>query len=239
MASKSIVIAQRFRGPPASANGGYTGGCVAEHIAGTAEVTLRAPPPLDVPLEVALCGDGNVELTRDGVLIAEARATQFELALPEPVELQTARNASARFIGFQQHPYPTCFVCGTERSASDGLTLFPGPVPGRKLVAAPWTPAAWLCDASGVVRPEYVWAALDCPSWFGHASFVDPVPPILLGRLAVHIERLPTGGQPCVIVGWSLGVEGRRILCASALHDAAGAYLAWSRATWVTLRAAG
>ncbi len=46
----------------------------------------------------------------------------------------------------------------------DGLRIFPGPVAGRPVWAAPWTPDASVTDGSGRVRPEVVWAALDCPS---------------------------------------------------------------------------
>ena len=40
---ETITIARRFRGPPNSGNGGYVCGMLARHIAGAAEVMLRAP----------------------------------------------------------------------------------------------------------------------------------------------------------------------------------------------------
>ena len=43
----SVIIDKRYRGPPNSGNGGYVCGRLARHIPGGAEVTLRAPPPLD------------------------------------------------------------------------------------------------------------------------------------------------------------------------------------------------
>jgi hypothetical protein len=235
--TRSISIERRFCGPPTSGNGGFVCGRVAELISGVAEVTLRAPPPLDEALDLTRRQDGRVELTRAGSLLAEGRAIDsIDLDLPAPVSLHEASAASANFIGWKQHPYPTCFVCGTVRPLADGLGLHPGAVGERKLVAAPWTPGLDLCQPDGTLHPRFVWAALDCPSWFGHASFVDAPPAILLGRLAVQIEQLPRGGEPHVVLGWSLRVEGRRILCAAALHDAAGRYLARSVATWITLR---
>jgi hypothetical protein len=59
---------------------------------------------------------------------------------------------------------------------------------------------------------------------------------------SISIERRfcgpPTSGNgaPHVVLGWSIRSEGRRILCAAALHDATGRYLARSVATWITLR---
>ena len=48
-----IIIDKRFCGPPNSGNGGYVCGRLARHIPGGAEVTLRAPPPLDKSLDAA------------------------------------------------------------------------------------------------------------------------------------------------------------------------------------------
>jgi len=50
----SIIIDRRYCGPPNSGNGGYVCGRLARHIEGGAEITLRAPPPLDKPLDVDL-----------------------------------------------------------------------------------------------------------------------------------------------------------------------------------------
>ena len=43
---QTLTIPRRFRGPPNSGNGGYVCGMLVRQIAGAAEVTLRAPPPL-------------------------------------------------------------------------------------------------------------------------------------------------------------------------------------------------
>ncbi len=48
----SIIIDKRYCGPPNSGNGGYVCGRLARYIPGGAEVTLRAPPPLDKQLDV-------------------------------------------------------------------------------------------------------------------------------------------------------------------------------------------
>ena len=47
----SVVIEKRFCGPPNSGNAGYVCGMLARHITGAAEVTLRAPPPLETELD--------------------------------------------------------------------------------------------------------------------------------------------------------------------------------------------
>jgi hypothetical protein len=238
----TFVIAPRFCGPPDCGNGGYTAGRLAGLLTGSAEVTLRAPAPLATELVCELRGDGAVLSTHDGTLLAEAVPVSFQLQLPAPVSFDAARHASEAFIGFHDHPYPGCFVCGHQRSAGQGsgLSLFPGAavrsVDDPPVVAAPFVPAGDLGDDEGLLRPEFVWAALDCPSWFGHAAFAASKRTILLGRIALHIERRPALRERCVVMGWGLGQEGRRIQCASALFDGDGDCLAYARSTWIELK---
>ncbi|MBA2616322.1 MAG: hypothetical protein H0U90_11220 [Actinobacteria bacterium] len=220
-----VTISARFNGPPGSANGGYAAGVFAALLPGGAEVTLRSPPPLDTPLTVART-EGHVEVREGETLVAQAEQIDFELDVPEPVSVEEAREASEGYSGFREHAYSTCFVCGPDRR--DGLGIHPGPVRGRELVAAPWTPPADVPD-------ELVWAALDCPSgWaidtFGRAG-------VLLGRLAVRILEPPRGGEPHVVLGWAVGADGRKRLAGSALLTAEGRTVAFARSIWLVPRA--
>jgi hypothetical protein len=86
------------------------------------------------------------------------------------------------------------------------------------------------------VQTRFVWSALDCPGWFGYASFVEDAPRVLLGRLAAEVVRAPRAGESCVVVGWAMGREGRKISCGTALFDARGAALARARSTWIVLK---
>ena len=53
-----MIVPARFNGPPDSGNGGYTCGLVAAELgAASAEVTLRAPPPLETEMAVERDGD--------------------------------------------------------------------------------------------------------------------------------------------------------------------------------------
>lgn len=234
MASQQVVIPARFRGPPKSANGGYAAGILADAVSGPCEVTLRAPPPLDAALELSSTDAGAV-LRQDGTLIAEAVPRPFELELPAPVSFEEAEVASRAYSGWTSHPFPTCFVCGPARPRGDGLAIWPGPVEGRRIVAAPFVPTADLCR-DGVLESRFVWAALDCPSWFGFVSFATDLPSVLLGRLTLDLRGRPHRDERCVVVGWSLGREGRRIECASMLLGASGEVLAHGKSTWVALK---
>jgi hypothetical protein len=127
-------------------------------------------------------------------------------------------------------------VCGPEREDGDGLRIFPGTVEGRDVVAAPWTPTRSVCDASGVVQPEIVWAALDCPSWFGILAFEVGAKYALLGQLTARIHRRPGERERCVVVGWASGRDGRKLHGGSALYDSDGSLLASGAATWIELK---
>jgi hypothetical protein len=217
-----LEIDRRFRGPHASGNGGYTCGIVAALVGGPAEVTLRLPPPLDRPLDVQRDGDVIRVLDRDAV-VAEATPTRLEFELPDAVSFEDATRAAAPDL---ESPFPECFVCGHTRV--DGLRVFAGPVAGRDVVASPWVPAA------DVVGPEFVWAALDCPG--AYATGVLGRGTVVLGRLAVQVERVPRAGERCVVVGWSLGDDGRKHHAGTALFGEEGDVVGVGRALWIEPR---
>jgi hypothetical protein len=216
-----LVIDPRFNGPAGSANGGYTCGLIAGLLGGTAEVTLRRPPPLGRPLTVER-EDGRV-VVRDGdAVVAEAARAEVDLEIPEPPSYEDAVQASSRYPGLEEHAFPTCFVCGPEREPGDGLRIFAGPL-GDGLFASPWAPTE--------VDERIVWAALDCPGAIA-VGFPDRGE-TLLGRFAVRIDELPEVGEQCVVVAWPLGEEGRKLYAGTALYDEGGRPLARARATWI------
>lgn len=227
-----VVIDERFRGPPDSANGGYACAMAAQSFDGLVEVTLRAPPPLGQPLHLRGKDQGIALFDESDVLIAEAYPTTVTVDVPDPVSLGAARRASMRYPWRDRHPYPTCFVCGPQRGAGDGLEIFPGPVDDATLYAAPWTPEPSLADAQGNVGDEFVWAALDCPSGIVTDLFGD-VGRILLGRLAADLRHPVRAGEAHVVQAWPISRDGRKLNTASALFTADGRLCAVARALWI------
>ena len=228
--SETLVIPARFNGPPASANGGYACGLVAELVGGRAEVTLRRPPPLDVPLTVERGDDGRVRVLDGDAVVAEGEPVgAFALDVPAPVLVEEAAEASRGYAGFRAHAYETCFVCGPARD--DGLGVYPGPVAGREVVAAPWTP-----PGAGPVDQLLVWAALDCPSGWAVDEFSREG--VLLGRLAADVVAPVEGGEPHVVLGWPVSADGRKRFAGSAVFAAGGELRAYARSTWLVPREA-
>lgn len=234
MSTDGLVVPARFCGPPGSANGGWFAGLLAARsgMADPVEVTLRQPPPLDLGLDVRT-GDGVTTAGFGGGLIAEARAGTLTEVVG-PVDQGTARAAMARYAGLGKHPFPGCFVCGTDRPAPDGLGLRPGRLEDRPdTVATSWSPHASLADAGGQVPPNLVWAALDCPGgWSG--DLVGR--PMVLGRMTAAVDAVPRLGEPCVVVGRRLGEDGRKTRTASTAYDSDGRVLGRAEAVWIALR---
>lgn len=233
--SKEVIIDRRFRGPPQSGNGGYVCGLIANALNGPAEVTLKAPPPLDTPLTLVKTESG-ASLMHGDLELGVARTATLDLQAPPPVTLAQAEAASAHFSGFHTHIFPECFVCGPARAQGDGLRIFAGAEDGRGVAYAPWRPDSRDCDASGRVAPEIVWAALDCPSYFGLHS---PNLPALLGRMTAVVLERPRAGETCVLAGWKLTEDGRKHVAGSALYAEDGCVLALAKAVWVELKGSG
>jgi hypothetical protein len=221
----TLTIARRFRGPVDSANGGYAAGLLAGVLGGAVEVTLRLPPPLEQPLVVREDDEGLVLLDGERT-VAEARAADPAVVPPPaPTFDEAASLAHGGPGGWGNPAFAECFVCGV-RGDGSGLDIHARPVPGRELVAAAWV--------AREVAPEIVWAAIDCPGAYavGDPGRGEP----LLARITARIDRLPGEGERCVVIGWALGVEGRKLHAATALVGEDDRPLAVSRQLWIEPR---
>lgn len=233
----TIEIRQRFCGPSDSGNGGYVAGLLASRLNGAVEVTLSRPLPLNRPLRVDPEADA-VRLFDGDLLLATAVPSDADLPGPaSPISMAEARSAATQcavVVHPDWHPAPNCFVCGNARG-EDALRIFPGPIAEGRY-AAPWTPSLDLADG-GRVRPEFVWAALDCPS-----SFLIYDPPgtrpdgfFVLGRMTARIDADVMAGEAHIVQSWLLERAGRKLHSASALQRGNGEVLAVARATWISI----
>lgn len=222
-----ITLPRRFRGPLASANGGYACGRLASLLhAPEVEATLRLPPPLERPLDV--CREGERLLLLDGdELVAEARPSAVELAVPEAVPFDAALEAERRHVRVGSPVFRECFVCGI-REGGDNLAIHAGPVPGREPLHA----ATWVVRE---VSPAIVWAAIDCPG--AYAVGAEGRGEVVLGRMTARVERLPRLGERCVVGAWPLGEDGRKLYAGTALFAEDGELLAAARQVWIEPRA--
>ena len=233
--TREFVVLPRFCGPARSGNGGYVAGRLASFLdADVVEVTLRSPPPLGVPLCVSDDAPG-VRLQAGETLVAQALPAILDEDPPEPVDYPTAAAAAEQYAGRRDHPFPTCFVCGLDRAAGDGMRLEPGAISAGRAAAA-WRPDPSLAATDGLIAPEFDWAALDCPG--GWAAGIAGRP-MVLGRMTARVRSRPRAGDDCVIVGQLRGTEGRKAFTSSALYGANGELLANATATWLQVDPAG
>ncbi len=230
-----LYIEWRFRGPPESGNGGYSCGLLGVLFGEPAEVTLRIPPPLETTMVVEERLGGGLTATHGGSVIMEAVPVALDVDVPNAVTLAEAEKASSRFAGFHDHAFPACFVCGPDRDEGDGLRIFPGDL-GGGASAAPWTPDGTVASSSGVVHPEIVWAALDCPTGWTTWYAAQDAGVSLLGRLAATIVKPVIAGSPHVAAAWPAGRDGRKHHATSAILSPDGEPHAFARATWVELK---
>ena len=228
-----VFIPRRFCGPPESGNGGYSAGLVANTLSGVAECTLRKPIPIERELIIEGRNSGAVLLDQEQVVI-ECKPAPVDIKIHPPVTLAEAEAAAARCPGLHDHPFPTCFVCGPQRSRGDGMRIFPGRVQNHdELWAAPWIPDPSLANGKGEIKPEFIWAAMDCPT--GFAGGFPWAGKLVTGRLAVR-QLLPVkAGEPHILMSWHLGWEGRKSHSAATLYGPQGELCAQAKATWIKL----
>jgi hypothetical protein len=138
---------------------------------------------LNAPLDIEGLRSGAILRHGDKVIV-EAGYTTINLTVPPPIDVETATAAMASSFALDpRHPFPTCFVCGPKRKAHDGLEIFPAAI-NESLYVATWLPAIEFGDTRQLLRPEFLWAALDCPT--GFAAGFPLAGKLVTGRLAVE-----------------------------------------------------
>ena len=204
----SVSIDVKFRGPTGSANGGYTCGLLASFLHGPAEVTLTRPPPLERPLEVVT--EGSLELRDGEQLVAQAEPAELNLDVPDPIPFEEAAAAELP-DGDRNSVFPECFVCGWRRE--DGLRIYAGPGRGREArrrdVGARRGRDLVRVRLGGARLPRRVRGRVRS------ARKPRPRPPDRAGSSTSRIQ-----GERCVVIGWPLGEEGRKLYAGTALPSA-------------------
>ena len=233
---RTIVIDRRFNGPKGSGNGGYVAGILAGHIdpEGVVEVTLRAPVPLDTPMDLSPAGDGY-RLTAGGRLICEARRAALTLDAPgagDWAEMERLAEGGGSAAGTDFHD---CLVCGRGRAPGDGLRVWGDRAAGGGRSLSRYLPHPVHAGDDGRIRPEFVWGALDCPGAWAAQDADDPRP-ALTGRMTARIFDRPRPGLRCMVVGWKAGGAGRKLISGTALYGEDGTLYAQGECVWIVLK---
>lgn len=239
---ETLVIDPQYYGFPGVGFGGYVSGLLASFVGGAAQVTLRSPPPLARAMRVTRIDADRVQLHDGETLVAQAVAGPPEAEVPDAVSYEEAARASKRFPGWRAHAFPMCFTCGIDREEGEGLRIFPGALDDRPGAAAPWVPHPDFADSDGVVRPEFVWSALDCPTYWG--MYPDGRGPRGEGSgvLTLTTARLHTSllgpvlaGERYVVLGWPVSADGRKFIGGAGVFGEDAALRAVCHGTWLPL----
>lgn len=228
--ARTCVIDPAYNGPPTSGNGGYCSGlfaALAEKIVGPGGVVqLNAPPPLGMDLLLKE-SDARLDVWHGDTHVAVVTPRTDEIPVTPFVSVSEAEAASARYRGLTgQHPFPTCVVCGTDRTDLAAQHLAPGPI-GEGAVACTWTPRT-------TPEAELIWAVLDCPG--GWTLDQTSGPPHVLGRMAAQVLEIPQAGETTVVVAQAGESSGRTTRVLSTLYRPDGVVLGRAQATWVRLK---
>ena len=239
----TLLVPARYCGPATSGNGGYVAGSLAHEFGDTfgRDRDGHVPPTAAARRDDARQPGGRTAHAHlRGCLVAQAELTDTEVEPVEGVSWDAAVAASPSYPGHRSHPFPQCFVCGTERD--DGLRIFPGEVPavgGDTRLAAPWVPDHTLAadyheydDPAPRACLPATWSALDCVGgWAG--DFSERL--MVLGRMTAVVDTLPVIGEAHVVTGERRGSEGRKTFTASTLHDSDGRIVGRAEHTWVAV----
>ncbi|MEU5432726.1 hypothetical protein AB0G73_05040 [Streptomyces sp. NPDC020719] len=234
---ETITVPGHLRGYPGVAFGGFVAGVLAGRAAAkTVRVDFRRPTPVEVPVELAETAGGGAVLTgADGVL-AVATPDELDLEVPEPPSWAQASAAAEAYRAAPPEGAVDCFGCGLDRTPDTGLRQHCGTVPGRDLVATAWTAGPALADPEGMLRPELVWGALDCPGNAAGRLRGAMRPGAVTASLTARLLQPVPVSSRLVSYAWILSEEGRKHRMGVALSTADGDLCALASALWLDPR---
>ena len=206
-------------------------GLLAREFSGAVRGKLLSPPPLNTPMFIQKLG-AQLSLMHGDTIVAEAEQgtlTSRSLSCPDPALILSQREF---FPTHQQHPLPSCFVCGPARSSDDGLNIFPVPFDDHG-VGSLWRPHKSVQDDAGRIPTEILWAALDCPGYFAHQKTNTLM---LLGSMTACVFSKPQADQMFTVCGWQTQQVGRKYYSTTAIFDENRLLCAQSEQIWITLK---
>ncbi len=232
----SVSIDRQFNGPPKSGNGGYVAGMTADLLLGEGsgnaafEVSLKAPPPLDTPLDAVTDETGKLTLMEGDKPVVDGRLlNDWTLDLP-PFSARAALSTSVfeSTLGFDE-----CFVCGSNRKKGDGLCLRAEqqPDPSDHWIA-PFDVDPAFCGTDGVLARRYMVSALDCPGYAAVAAGELAV----LARFRFRISGRLTAGDQAEVHAWPIQSSGRKRVAGTAILDPTGGVVGYAEALWIVIR---
>ncbi|HZX38849.1 MAG TPA: hotdog fold domain-containing protein, partial [Streptomyces sp.] len=236
---EAILVPELYVGYPGVAFGGFVAGVLAERSgAKTVRVDFRGPVPVGVPVRIAGTADGGCELGDAARPLALAAPAELDLDAPAAPSWDESVAAAEAFRAAPPAGLVDCFGCGLDRTPDRGLRQHCTPVPGRNVVACDWTPDPALADPDGLLPPELVWGALDCPgNWAGRLLGTQRQGAVT-ASLTATLLRPVAAAAPHISYAWVLAESGRKHTLGVAVATADGELCAVAEALWLDPRPA-
>ncbi|MGN2639603.1 hypothetical protein ACTD5D_26255 [Nocardia takedensis] len=228
-----VLIPDHVTGYPDIAFGGYVAGLLAARAPAepTVRVDFRRRVAVGVPLRIIDLGDGGHALVdaADAVL-AESIPATLSVRVPPFPSLDRARAHTEAALPGRR--VTDCYGCGSGCAPGEGLHLYPSPL--DDLIVAAWTPDPVLAGPDGVLLPENLWAALDCPGGWAGIEYLGMRHGGALTAALTATNIAPVrAGAPHLSVAWPIAAQGRKFTVGVAVADADGALCAVAEALWV------
>lgn len=206
----TLTIPADRNGPRSSGNGGWTAGALSLHLTESTATTvsLRQPPPLGVAMPVVKAeGQAVLQHHVTGKTVAKAQPAALDWQQPAIPAIAPDRAAelAVHYAGLRNHPFPTCLVCGLDRTDPVAMRLTPAATntlapSGHAVTACTW-------QVPDNVDIPTLWAAVDCPGGWS----VDLVGrPMVLGTMTAAVKKQPTPGDTAVIMGACLSQDNNK-----------------------------
>ncbi len=234
---RSVVIDDHICGLPGVGFGGYVAGLLATELGGPAKVDFIRPAPLDRELSIEHDLASEAMLLDGANVLAVGRPPhETREDHPAPPTWEEAVLASEAYLAMTDNDYPNCFGCGPAMPDGKGMRVFTGPIKGRELVAAAWSPSDSFAASNGELLPMYVWSALDCPGGRARRQFISSEPAVT-AYLTVRQNAPIRAGTPHLVTGWPVRQDGRKSFVGMAIFDRDGVLCAAGEALWITVTA--
>ena len=231
---RSVVIDDHICGLPGVGFGGYVAGLLATELEGPAKVDFIRPAPLGIELSIEHDLATEAALLDGANVLAIGRPHEPHGDHPAPPTWDEAALASETYLAMTDNEYPNCFGCGPAVPDGKGMRVFTGPINGRELVAATWSPSASFATGNGELSPMYVWSALDCPGGRARRQFISSEPAVT-AYLTVQQKAPILAGRPHLVTGWPVRQDGRKSFVGMAIFDRDGVLCAAGEALWITV----
>ncbi|GAB2729019.1 PaaI family thioesterase [Nocardia thraciensis] len=232
--TETVILPEHVHGYPDVAFGGYVAGMLARRTGSpVVRVDFRSIVPVATEVGLGTTDTGWALTAADGRLLVEAAPADVTIETPTPPSWAEAKLATDAAVTSPERQVTDCYGCGAVCAPGRGLRLFPWLLPERDLIAAAWQPDPGLAADNGVLPPEIVWSALDCPGGVAGIALGGMRYGAFTAALTATQLRPLLAGDEYISYAWPIRADGRKHTVGVALSTPEGDLCALAEALWI------